>query len=83
MHFTFLPATFALLIAQGLASPAAIPQSLAKRDGINDCKGGTYSGAHNDGDGVYVASDSETHPYKFPAIRKCWQDYFVTETSLW
>ena len=83
MHFTLLPATFALLIAQGLASPAATLQSLAKRDGINDCNGGTYSGGYSDGQGEYVTSDSETHPYKFPAIRKCWQDYFVVEASLW
>ena len=31
-----------------------------------------YTGSHIDSSGFYVKSDSVSHPYKFPKVRKCW-----------
>ncbi|KAL2074304.1 hypothetical protein VTL71DRAFT_8082 [Oculimacula yallundae] len=42
-----------------------------------------YTGKNVDGSGVYVDSDSVSHPYKFPKIRKCWYEYYVTGASLY
>lgn len=66
-----------------LSSPTSIEHSLVARDASSDCDGGTYSGGYSDGSGTYVNSDSVTHPYKFPLIRKCWKDYFIVEQSIW
>ncbi|KAF8847255.1 hypothetical protein BDZ45DRAFT_537428, partial [Acephala macrosclerotiorum] len=42
-----------------------------------------YAGSYTDGSGTYISSDSVTHPYKFPRIRKCWYDYYVVNASLY
>ncbi|KAG4415523.1 hypothetical protein IFR04_011335 [Cadophora malorum] len=42
-----------------------------------------YTGSHIDSSGFYVKSDSVSHPYKFPKVRKCWYDYYVTNASLY
>ena len=76
-----------LLLSAVVATPSSLSYSvskLTKRDGeMSDCNGGLYGGKYSDNQGSYVTSDSVSHPYKFPRIRKCWQDYFVVEQSLW
>lgn len=57
---------------------------LIARDGVANCDdtSTTYDGAYTDDSGTYVTSDGVTHPYKFPAIRKCWWDYFIVSADL-
>lgn len=72
------------LLQAVIAIPPFPAQNLAKRDGgMSDCNGGSYSGKYSDNQGSYVTSDTITHPYKFPLIRKCWQDYIVVDQLLW
>lgn len=72
------------LLQAVIAMPSFPAQNLAKRDGgMSDCNGGTYGGKYSDNQGAYVTSDHITHPYKFPLIRKCWQDYILVSRSLW
>lgn len=56
---------------------------LNTRDGIKSCDDTlqTYSGSYTDGEGTYVTSDTITHPYVFPLVRKCWYDYFVITST--
>ena len=72
------------LLQAVIAMPPLPARKLTERDGdMSDCNGGSYGGRYSDNQGSYVTSDHVTHPYKFPAIRKCWQDYFVVDQSLW
>lgn len=69
-----------------LAFSSPVPDTdiqLLPRDGIKDCDDSSklYSGPYTDGQGTYATSDRITHPYVFPAIRKCWYDYFVVSTE--
>lgn len=83
MQHLFLALIPFLLLQPVLALPPFPAQNLAERDGgMSDCNGGSYSGKYSDGQGNYVTSDHISHPYKFPSVRKCWQDYFVVSQSL-
>ncbi|KAH9908200.1 hypothetical protein F4778DRAFT_720748 [Xylariomycetidae sp. FL2044] len=79
---------FALLAtaAQGAPAPEAAPfnSTLHTRDDMASCddKSTTYGGTYADSSGTYVTSDSVSHPYKFPLIRKCWYDYFIVSADL-
>lgn len=79
--------SIAVLFA-GIARTAPAPDSnepiLSTRDGIANCDDDStiYTGAYTDGSGTYVTSDGVTHPYKFPAVRKCWWDYFIVSADL-
>ncbi|KAF7555242.1 hypothetical protein G7Z17_g2307 [Cylindrodendrum hubeiense] len=70
MHF------FQSLLASGALFGAV--QAVANCDNWDTEYGNKYS----DDSGEYAASDSVTHPYRFPRIRKCWYDYFVNEASI-
>lgn len=71
-----------VLSAQCLANPILSTIASIKRDALADCNGGTYSGSYADGQGTYVTSDTISHPYVFPKIRKCWHDYFTVDASI-
>ncbi|KAL8824707.1 MAG: hypothetical protein Q9170_008070, partial [Blastenia crenularia] len=78
---TMRAATF-LLVASSLfcsvhSTPTSFDSALAVRDASSDCSGGSYGGGYTEGQGTYITSDTITHPYKFPKIRKCWQDYYI------
>ena len=82
MSFVLL-ACLTVLVPFCAATPSPLHTDLFKRDGMADCNGGTYTGQFSDGQGLYVTSDTVTHPYKFPKIRKCWQDYMSVNSSVW
>lgn len=75
-----------LLAASAQAAPATDSSGLllSTRDSMASCDdtSTTYTGTYTDGSGSYVTSDGVSHPYKFPAIRKCWWDYFIVSANL-
>ncbi|KAI5456847.1 hypothetical protein BGZ63DRAFT_408319 [Mariannaea sp. PMI_226] len=56
---------------------------LVSRDAVPDCQdwSSPYKGGYADGSGTYGLSNGVTHPYVFPAIRKCWYDFFVVKAD--
>lgn len=89
MQYRSLASSILLLLPAVVATPSSLSYSaapkLTQRDGgMTDCNGGgLYGGKYSDNQGSYVTSDSVSHPYRFPRVRKCWQDYFVVDQSLW
>ena len=81
MHTSVLLSVMVLALSPCIAGPTSSSTSLSERGAVADCNGGTYSGSYTDGQGTYAYSDTITHPYKFPAIRKCWRDYFVVSAN--
>jgi hypothetical protein len=68
------------------AFPSPTPQSNALLNTRNDIKScddtsEIYSGSYTDKEGTYVTSDTITHPYVFPKIRKCWYNYFIIAST--
>jgi hypothetical protein len=70
-----------LFFTTALALPSQSGSSHLVKRAMPDCNGGDYAGTYADGSGTYLTSDTITHPYKFPLIRKCWQDYFLVSAS--
>lgn len=81
MHLPVVLSIVALALSPCIAKPTSLSGVLSERDSVSDCNGGTYSGSYTDGQGTYAYSDTITHPYKFPAVRKCWHDYFVVDAK--
>ncbi|CAJ2503153.1 Uu.00g105470.m01.CDS01 [Anthostomella pinea] len=83
-HSTIAMFTLLATAIQGAPAIDSTPSHILPRDGITNCDdtSTTYSGTYTEGSGTYVTSDSVTHPYKFPAIRKCWYDYFITSADV-
>ena len=78
-----IPVIILALSSIAISSPTSREPVLVVRDATSDCKGGAYSGRYTDNQGTYMTSDTVTHPYRSPRIRKCWQDYFAVDNTIW